>query len=88
MSMSSLKDAIILELHKKAFAAQVAKSLGSIAKRFGTKQSLSKLSKTKKISIGYSYRLYVNGIPCLDPHKEWIQTLDVKEINYICKMDF
>ncbi|WP_272973174.1 MULTISPECIES: hypothetical protein [Croceibacter] len=38
-------------------------------------------SKTKKISIGYSYRLYVNGIPCLDPHKEWIQTLDVKEIN-------
>ncbi len=38
-------------------------------------------SNTKHVAIGYSYRLFVNGIPCLEPHNEWVDTIMVKEIN-------
>lgn len=33
------------------------------------------------LEIGYSYRLFSNNLPCLDPHDEIIEKIEVKEIN-------
>lgn len=33
------------------------------------------------IEVGYSYRLFSNGFPCLDPHIEIFDKVEVKEIN-------
>ena len=33
------------------------------------------------IEIGYSYRLFSNNFPCLDPHDEIIERVEISEIN-------
>ncbi len=33
------------------------------------------------IEIGYSYRLFSNNLPCLDPHYEILEKIEIKEIN-------
>lgn len=37
--------------------------------------------KKEVLEIGYSYRLFSNDLPCLDPHDEIIEKIEIKEIN-------
>ncbi|WP_459210856.1 hypothetical protein [Aquimarina rhabdastrellae] len=39
------------------------------------------LKSSQMIEIGYVYRLFVKGIPCLDPHIQIIEKINVREIN-------
>lgn len=36
---------------------------------------------TDSLEIGYSYRLFSNGIPCLDPHNVLVEKIQKSEIN-------
>ncbi len=38
-------------------------------------------TKNKMVQIGYSYRLYINGIPCLEKNDVITDTLSAKDIN-------
>lgn len=33
------------------------------------------------MEVGYSYRLFSNNLPCLDPHDEIIEKVEIKELN-------
>ena len=37
--------------------------------------------KKELLEIGFSYRLFCNGIPCLEPHEEIIESIYKKELN-------
>lgn len=39
------------------------------------------IGKKEMLDIGFSYRLFSNGIPCLEPHEEIIESIHKKEIN-------
>lgn len=39
------------------------------------------LSKKEVLEIGFSYRLFSNGIPCLEPHVEIVESVYKKELN-------
>ena len=36
---------------------------------------------SKSLEIGYSHRLYINGIPCLDENEVIVERIEAKEIN-------
>ena len=39
------------------------------------------LSKKELLEIGFSYRIFSNGIPCLEPHVEIVESVYKKELN-------
>lgn len=45
------------------------------------KMERSMLSKKELLEIGFSYRIFSNGIPCLEPHEEIVESIYKKELN-------
>ncbi len=45
------------------------------------KMERNMLSKKELLEIGFSYRIFSNGIPCLEPHIEIIESIYKKELN-------
>lgn len=41
----------------------------------------SGLFSTKTVEIGYKYQLFINDIPCFQPHKQPLKTVATKELN-------
>jgi hypothetical protein len=37
--------------------------------------------KTKTVQIGYQYQLFINGVPCLAPHIQIQETLQLKKLD-------
>ncbi|MCK9336934.1 MAG: hypothetical protein M0P43_03775 [Arcobacteraceae bacterium] len=43
--------------------------------------SNSLISDERKAEIGYKYQLFVSGVPCFEPHKVKVKTLEKKEVS-------